>query len=212
MSAAVSTKIAVQAGLLLLSARVDLHPVKAVFDPSLPVTTLSAGLAGRLSADGDADLRSVRGRHVIGLDHHVVPLRSVRVAAPGRAAPVTIGSDLLADNPLDLDLAHGRIRLLEPRDAPRATRGMTAVPAHVTPAGCLEMAGTLEDGRAVSVAFGGTGGEPVPVRIGDRSLLAMRPAPGTCSPGAVSLGWAALAGSRIVIDRPRDTVWMAAAR
>lgn len=209
----VSTKLALVAGALLVSARVDLHSVAATIDPSQPVTAISADLAARagIKDDGPA-VRPLAKRLTVGMDHAELRLEKVVVRGdtPNR---ITLGADLLQQMTLALDFRKGRLRVIERGALRRATADMIPIAARSTPDGCLSISGRTPDGSAAHAALVGRASDDGPrasVAVAGVELQGTaQPAQvQTCPSNQMLLDWRAFAGSAIILDLGNDRIWV----
>lgn len=212
-----STKIAIAASALLVSARVDMHDVWAILDPSAPISRVTPDIARRLKvADGAAGQPVTLSRgHVVGLDHEEMRLGRIMVVA-NQKRDLVIGSDILREMALELDFRSGRLRALERGALQHRIGKMTAVAAHVSADGCLSLAGTGSDGTALRVALDGSAerltGTPAPVQLGPVHLIAARPGGhvGHCDANDVVLDWRAFSDQVVILDLGHGTLWVSA--
>lgn len=212
-----STKIAIAASALLVSARVDMHEVWAILDPSAPVSRVTPDIARRLRAADDAASQPVtlsRG-HVVGLDHEEMRLGRI-IVVPNQKRDLVIGSDILSEMALELDFRGGRLRVLERGALQHRTAKMTPVAAHVSADGCLSLAGTGPDGITLRVALDGSAerptGMPAPVQLGAVHLMASRSGThgGRCDANDVVLDWRAFSDQVVILDLGNNTLWVSA--
>lgn len=211
---AMSTKIALHAGLLLVAARIDMHSISAAIDPSTPVSVASPALAPRLGLGpyGRAAQR-VSGKHDIGIDDRTIGLSSVRVDPQMQGVDFLIGSDLLRHAPIVLDFTRRKLRVGERRDADRFEKRLTPIPASISSDGCLSLEANDERGRPIQLAL--IGEEPLrelsrTVKFGGLTFPALPGRTDRCSANDATIGWSAFVGKKLVLDLDRGRIWIGA--
>ncbi|MBU6267296.1 MAG: hypothetical protein KGN34_07135 [Sphingomonadales bacterium] len=210
-----SPKFLLKAGLLLVSVRVDTHPVIATIDPSSPVTVVAPRLAERVDgvahARGPARMRQVHG---IGIDHAEISFRNVSVGDPPGGADMVIGADVLADMVIGFDFRRLRLNVLDHSANAGAGRGMIAVPFEPVAGKCLVLPGVDERGTAVTIGLAGDGAvAPDPavrhrIGVGPMTVDAVEAGPSPCPGTVLSMGWAGFGGARVVLDMAHHRLWM----
>lgn len=210
-----SVKFVLAAGALLLSARIDMHAVSAILDPSTPVSTVTPELARRIGAgEGAGPVRAVPRHRVVGMDHSEMRLRSVAVANLDRGGELVVGADLLREMALALDFRKDRLRVLDKQDYRHLTARMVPIPATSTPDGCVSITGTGADGAPVRAAIDGQSpaagtGQAASIGLGPVVLKGWRIA-GRCASSDMVLDWSAFAGQTLILDLGRGRIWLPA--
>jgi len=218
-----SPKFVVHAGVLLLSARIGMHALPAVLDPSTPITTISADLARSVGVPPqEVDQVEVARDRAIGIDRSAFRLRQVRVAARTDGASLIIGSDLLESKPVMLDFGRNRLTVVEETDRgllqggvlASATRGLTAIPLAASPGGCPSVTGEGATGQRIVMAVVGSSSDldrratRVRVKLGPATLEGQASeAAARCRVDAV-LHWEDFGRRRVLIDLPHHQLWL----
>lgn len=225
---AMSSKFMIKAGMLLLLARLDMHPVQAILDPAEPVTTISAELAWRI---GLLSKRSneiqLSHKELLGIDHSELRLSSVQIASQPESAQITIGLDLLAQVSLLLDFEHNRLKvisksnqgLFQKSPISQVTRNMVSTAATVSDRGCLKMSAKDYKGRPISIGVSDMSvvnnltSNLIRVHISSTSLLVRQidrandRANARCDSDFV-LTWSELTNRRVLLDLPHQRLWL----
>jgi hypothetical protein len=218
-----SPKFVVHAGVLLLSARIGMHALPAVLDPSTPITTISADLARSVDVPPrEADQVEVARDRAIGIDRSAFRLRQVRVSARTDGASLIIGSDLLESKPVMLDFGRNRLTVVEETDRgllqgdvlANATRGLTAVPLTASQGGCPSITGEGATGQRIVMALVGSSSgldrwsTKVRVKLGPATFQGQASeAAARCRVDAV-LHWEDFGRRRVLIDLPHHELWL----
>lgn len=210
-----STKLALKAGMVLLSARLDGHQVATTVDPTAALTVISSYLAQTIGlAPGEFDLAVVRGNHAIGIDHTEFGLSRVKVHNLPGPARIIIGRDLLLRMAIRFDFAKNRLRVFDVSERARVGRGLTAVPLdQANFENCLIVGGLDKNGNRQSLALIGEGPPPEQsnmMRVGDVHVAA---APnikaGPCAAASFALPWQSFAGSQVIFDLGKGRLFLA---
>jgi hypothetical protein len=214
---AMSTKILLQAGLLIVDARLELHRIKAVLDPSTPQSIVSRDNAERLGASQATEAEQPITRHkVVGLGADEVKLHAIKIGRTPSGTQMIVGSDLMREEPLYIDFPGARFELFERWKALKYERHMEPVSVTISRDGCLSISGTAKDGSPLRVALKGamqelpSGISPISFRMG--SLLISATYSAACPANNVTVGWDAFAGRRILIDVAAGRLWIDGAR
>ena len=213
-----SSKFVVSAGLLLVSARIDMHRVTAAIDPSAPMTLIAPELAAQLDQSlfapkGDAQVR----HHVLAIDHTELSIDHAMIAKPVGRAQVTIGADLLSKMIIGFDFARSRVDVLDRSAYRKAGKGMTAVPVEIGADRCLRIEGRGSSQNEILVALAGSWAEdsqatqPDQLHVGDLVVGRYSRDPGPCRESMVSVGWSSFSDQRILLDLGRRRMWTKAA-
>jgi hypothetical protein len=208
-------KIALAAGALLVTARVDMHTLSARLDPATSVSQVAPELARKLGVDpSTGHVATLPHKHVIGLGNEEFPFRQVAVNdTDGRT--LVIGADLLKEMTLELDFRANRLRVVEQGALRRVTKHMVAVPATISADGCMSMTGITMDGAQIKVALVGgvaqPSGKSEKLTLGVLPFEAYRTGARSCPANEMVIDWEAFAGRTIVLDLQSGKVWMPAA-
>ncbi|MBN8807545.1 MAG: hypothetical protein J0I47_04810 [Sphingomonas sp.] len=206
----VSGKIALHAGLLIATGRIDLDTVRMTLDPSLPVSAVDVPVARKLGVSVDVRTPQDLPRdREIGLGTHAARLRRV-VVDPALASGMAVGTDILRLMPVAIDLRGWRMTSGSWRDLPVLTARMHPVHATVTDDHCLAIDATDANGQPLRVALVGKplGTSPrVAIRLGDVAMAATTGSP-TCPSSQAQIDWSSLTGHRIVFDLKDERVWI----
>jgi len=202
---ALSPKIVLVAGTLLLASRVGTHRTPATIDPSRPITTVGTTLAQEIGLDRASDSRP----RFVDIDHSTI--RVPRLAIDGTMEPpLAIGADVLREVALLVDLKAMRLQILNGSELGRAIRGREAVSASLAADGCVTVAATSVDGRPIKVAFTGAPASTgrIPILIGAMRLDAASLPEGRCRGSDVAVDWPAFAGKSILLDLGHGRLWI----
>lgn len=214
-----SHKIILKAGLLLISARIDLQPVDAVIDPSAPMTIADPSEARYLKTD-----QAIRGpqkvmkKRVIGIDHDEMRIFQVDFQPTRPATDLIIGSDLMSDMRIGFDFKRSKLRVFDPGDR-HVGKGMHTIPISVSKtSGCLIADARNERGDPIRMAIVGrpvgsenSGHRFVKAFLGGIPLNAVSSsmASGPCIDSDVLVTWSNLADRYIIFDVGHGQIWIA---
>lgn len=214
-----SHKIILKAGLLLISARIDLQPVDAVIDPSAPMTIADPSEARYLKVDP-----TIRGpqkvikKRVIGIDHDEMRISQVDIQPTRPATDMIVGSDLMSDMRIGFDFKRSKLRVFDAGDR-HVGKGMHTIPISVSKtSGCLVADARNERGGPILMAIVGRpidsenpGRQLVKVLLGGVPLNAFSSSRGSgpCFDSDVQVSWGNFAGQHIIFDVGHSQMWIA---
>lgn len=219
-----SSKFMIKAGMLLLSARLDMHSVQAILNPAEPVTTISAELAWRIGLlSKRSNETQLSHKELLRIDRSELRLSSVQIASQPGSAQITIGLDLLAQVSLLLDFEHNRLKvinksnqgLLQKNPISQVTRNMVSTAATVSDRGCLKINAKDYKGRPISIGVSDMSVENTPTSnlirayISSTSLLIKQidRANAKCDSDFV-LTWSEFTNRRVLLDLPHQRLWL----
>jgi hypothetical protein len=214
-----SHAIILKAGLLLISARIDLHHVDAAIDPSAPMTIADPSEARYLKIDpASLGPHKIIKSRVIGIDHDEMRIWQVGIQPTRPATDLIIGSDLMSDMRIGFDFKRSKLRVFDAGDR-HVGKGMRNVAIAVSKtSGCLIAHARNERGDPIRMAILGrptssenSGRPPVKVSLGEVPLNA-RITTGEssfCIDSDVSVTWADFANERIIFDVGHSQMWIA---
>lgn len=211
---AMSAKFAVNAGLLLIAARIDLHSTSAILDPADTISIFDQRDASRIGVNASSGTpQTVPRTRFIGIDHVEIRLRTVRIGVVPIPDGFIFGADLLKQIPLLLDFGRNRLRVPDHRQLKKFESNMFPLAAHFSSDGCLTIEATSDRGEVVKVALVA---RPLPpsasaltLRFGDVTLQGRRiyqPLP--CANSDAAISWDALAQHRLLFDLEHDRIWL----
>ena len=214
-----SHKFILKAGLLLISARIDLQPLDAVVDPSAPMTIADPSEARYLKVDpairGPQDV--IKNR-VIGIDHDEMRIRQVGIQPTRPATDLVIGSDLMSDMRIGFDFKRSKVRVFDAGDR-HVGKGMHTIPISVSKtSGCLIADARNERGDPIRMAIVGrpvgsenSGHRFVKASLGGIPLNAVSSsmASGPCIDSDVLVTWSNFTDQHIVFDVGHSQMWIA---
>lgn len=213
----VSHKIALHAGLLLISARIDLHSVVATIDPSAPATLIDPTLAQYVDAVVSPSApQHPKKRRIIGLDHAETRLPQFLLAPTPAPIRLVIGADVLRDLVITIDLARSSLRVLDSSEYGRIGRGMLEVPVSTSDGdGCLKFKASYANGGPIDVALVGQPDGPqvtssINITVSGISLPASPQLSGgeKCQSEAAIISWSAFRNHRVTLDLPHQRLWI----
>ncbi|WP_295638021.1 hypothetical protein [Novosphingobium sp.] len=215
-----SHKIILKAGLLLISARIDLQPVEAVIDPSAPITIADPSQARYLKVDPEIrGPQQVIKNRVVGIDRDEMRIHQVNIQPTRPATDLIIGSDLMSDMRIGFDFKRSKVRVFDQGDR-HVGKGMRMAAISVSKiSGCLIADARNEHGDPIRMAIVGRpadsdiSGHPlVKVSLGGVPLTALGTSGGSgqCTDGEVAITWGSFADQHIIFDVGHRQMWLAA--
>ncbi|WP_295631442.1 hypothetical protein [Novosphingobium sp.] len=213
-----SHKIVLKAGLLLISARIDLQPVEAVIDPSAPITTADPSVAKNLKVDP-----AMRGpqlvikNRVIGIDRDEMRIHRVDIEPTRPATDLIIGSDLMSDMRIGFDFKRSKLRVFDQGDRHVGKGMQIAAVSQSKISGCLIADARNEHGDPIRMAilgrpvnFDNSGRPLVKVSLGGVSLDAFDIPSGSnpCTDSDVVVTWGNFADQHVIFDVGHNRMWL----
>lgn len=215
----VSHKIILKAGLLLMAGRIDLHRVNATVDPSAPVTVIDPQAASFVKVPAvPAGPQALSRRHVIGLDHAELQLRSVVVRSTPLPTQLVIGADLLREMIIGFDFRRGALRVFDHAEYRQAGSGMSGAAIDTDQQDqCLHIDARGPSGSIVRLSLVGQPMQTpkqsgtIAVTVGGVPINAAPTARGTgiCPDGDAIISWEAFADYRVTFDLAHGQLWIA---
>jgi len=205
-----SAKIMLSAGALLFAGRVNMHYATAMLDPAVTLTQVSKPFAAKIHLS-DANARNSRE---VGIDRVEVPAGPLALNRQDDA-DLVLGSNVLRDIPLLVDLDHGHLHVMDKREYRRATANMASVRIVQTSNGCFSLDVTDDGGRKMRAAFlsrpsaSELSGTPTVITIGRLRLIGLKPSgEWRCASNDVALDWQSFAGHQILFDLAGKQIWV----
>jgi len=200
---ALSTKIAFTAGALLFASRVDTQRTPAAIDPSLPATTIAEPLAQRIGGTAGAQ------RHSVDIGSSTIRISGIAIAG-WLEPPMTIGTDVLQETALSIDLRQMRLQVMDDSQVRRATRGRAPIGTSIASDKCVTVEATSAEGKPIKAALvnNNIGQRSVRIALGGMPLMAVQLPTGRCEAGDVALGWSSFAGKTVLLDLGHNRLWI----